>query len=309
MEMRGIFTAALEKAMQADERLVVIDADLARANGTIGLRQKCPERAFDVGIAEQNMAGVAAGIASQGFIPFIGSFAPFVSRRICDQVAISIAYARLPVKLVGSDPGLTAELNGGTHMGIEDIGVLRSISTMIIVEPCDGIEMEQAVPEIIAHQGPVYLRMHRKEVTDLHDDSYQFDLFRADVMRRGDDITIVASGALMVHQAFDAVDLLEKEGIHAELINMHTVKPIDDETLITSVRKTGAVVTAENHNIIGGLASAVSEVLVRRYPAPLRSVGIQDRFGEVGKLPGLLEAFHMSSNDIAREAKKLIKEK
>ena len=309
MEMRAILSQALDAAMQINPRIVVVDADLARANGTLALRSKYPDRAFDVGVAEQNMASVAAGLSSHGFIPFIGSFSTFASRRICDQVAISIAYARRPVKIIGTDPGLSAELNGGTHMGLEDIAVLRSTPTMVIVEPSDGVQLAQAIPQIIDYDGPVYLRLHRKETPDIYGADYRFDLFKADVVKSGSDVTIVAAGVVMMQQALKAVALLAQKGIEAELIDMHTIKPVDVDTLVASAQKTRAVVTAENHNIIGGLASAVSEALAQHLPTPVCPVGVRDRFGEVGKLGPLLEAFHMTAEDIAEAAEEIIKHK
>ena len=201
MEMRKAFSAFLQNAIAADERICVIDSDLANANGTLGLRKLYPERAFDVGIAEQNMACIAAGLSSYGFIPFITTFACFASRRICDQVAISCAYAKQNVKIVGTDPGITAELNGGTHMAVEDIGVLRSIPGILIFEPCDEAELLQSLPQIVDHTGPVYLRLHRKEVPAVHGSDYRFDLLKSDTLREGSDVTLFASGCVMVGYA------------------------------------------------------------------------------------------------------------
>ena len=309
MEMRAVFGKSLEQMMASDERIVVLDADLARANGTLGLRQKFPERALDLGVAEQNMAGVAAGLASHGFIPFITSFAPFASRRISDITAISIAYAKQNVKIVGTDPGFAAELNGGTHAGIEDIGVMRSTPTMVIVEPSDAVQLEQAMPQIVAHNGPVYLRLYRKEAPVLHDENYKFDLLKADVLRVGTDVTLVAIGAVMLGRTLEAAELLKAEGVLAEVVDMHTVKPIDVSTLIASVKKTRAVVTAENHSVIGGLHTAVCEALSANCPAPVRAVGIPDTFAEVGKLDELLEKYHMTAADIVAQAHKVIQAK
>ena len=234
MEMRKAFSAFLQDAMAADERICVIDSDLANANGTLGLRKLYPERAFDVGIAEQNMACIAAGLSSYGFIPFITTFACFASRRICDQVAISCAYAKQNVKIVGTDPGITAELNGGTHMAVEDIGVLRSIPGILIFEPCDEAELLQSLPQIVDHPGPVYLRLHRKEVPAVHGSDYRFDLLKSDTLREGSDVTLFASGCVMVGYALEAAKLLEAEGVSAEVVNIHTIKPIDRAGVIAS---------------------------------------------------------------------------
>lgn len=303
MEMRKAFSSYLQTAMAEDERLCVIDADLANADGTLGLRKLYPERAFDVGIAEQNMASIAAGMSSYGFIPFITTFACFASRRICDQIAISCAYARQNVKIVGTDPGITAEINGGTHMAIEDIGVLRSIPNLVIIEPCDEEELIQALPQVIAHNGPVYIRLHRKEVPVVHDNSYKFDMSKVDILREGNDIALFAMGSVMVNYAIEAAGILEAEGISAQVVNVHTVKPIDKSGIVESLRKCGAAVTCENHSIIGGLYSAVSEVAVSEYPVPIKAIGFQDVCGEVGKLKELAEKKGMLPEDIVKAAK------
>lgn len=305
MEMRQVFCQAIDKIMEKDERIVVIDSDLARANGTLPLRDKYPERAFDVGIAEQNMAAVAAGMAAYGFIPFIGSFTAFATRRICDQITISISYAKRNVKIIGSDPGISAELNGGTHMSMEDIGVLRSIPGIVIFEPVDAVQLAKALPEIIAYEGPVYIRMFRKKTPVIFKDDYKFDLFKADLLRNGKDVTLFASG-IMVDEALKAAEALKSEGVEAEVINIHTIKPIDRDAVIASAKKTGAVVTCENHNIIGGLKSAVSEVLTEEYPVPVKAVGVKDHFGEVGKMDYLKKKYNMTAEDIVKAAKEAI---
>lgn len=305
MEMRAIFAAELDRLMAQDERIVVIDADLAKANGTLSLRQKYPERALDVGVAEQNMASIAAGLAAYGFIPFITSFCPFATRRICDQIAISIAYAQRSVKIVGSDPGIAAELNGGTHMGGEDLGIMRSIPSMVVFEPADGVQLRKALPHLVAYDGPVYMRLFRKERPQLLPDHYQFSFFKADVLAEGGDVTIAASG-IMVEEALKARAVLQRQGIEAEVINVHTLKPLDVQTILDSVRKTGCIVTAENHNIMGGLRSAVAEVIGEHFPVPMRSVGIQDVFGQVGRLEELKEVFGLTAENIAAKAREAI---
>lgn len=298
MEMRAVFASELEKLMASDDRVVLVDADLGRANGTLGIKNKFPDRAFNVGVAEQNMASVAAGLASYGFIPFINSFASFVSRRICDQVTISIAYAERNVKIVGTDPGIMAELNGCTHMSMEDVGVMRSIPRMVIFEPVDAIQIAKAMPEIMKFDGPVYIRLFRKVAPAVFSEDYRFSLFTADLLREGTDITLFATG-IMVTAALEAAEkLLGQEGISAEVINTHTLKPLDAKTVIRSVRKTGAAVTCENHNIIGGLRSAVAEVVTGEFPVPIMGIGVQDHFGQVSKSPYLLKKFKMTANDI-----------
>ncbi|HNW04877.1 MAG TPA: transketolase C-terminal domain-containing protein [Oscillospiraceae bacterium] len=308
MEMRAAFFGKLGEMMEQDERICVLDADLGKANGTMKLHAKFPERAFDCGIAEQNMASVAAGMASYGYIPFITTFTPFATRRICDQIAVSIAYARQNVKIVGTDPGISAQLNGGTHMSLEDVGVLRSIPTMVIFEPADEVQAVKSLPQIIRHDGPVYIRLYRKEAPAIFSETYDFDLFKADQLTDGADVTIFATG-IMLKKSLDAAEMLKAKGIGAEVVNVHTIKPLDAETVLKSLSKTRCAVVAENHSVIGGLFSAICETAARNLPTPIFPVGTQDVFGEVGKLPYLLERFGMTEADIAAAAEKAVSAK
>lgn len=307
-EMREVFASSLKQMMEQDSRVVLVDADLAKASGTTGIHAAFSDRALDCGVAEANMVSVAAGLASYGYIPFITTFAPFATRRVCDQLAISVCYARQNVKIVGTDPGVSAELNGGTHMGLEDIGVIRSLVGMVIFEPVDAVQLEQAMPVLRDYDGPVYIRLHRKALPDVFPADYRFDLFSADTIRVGRDVTIFASG-ILVQESLQALELLKQEGIEAELINIHTIKPIDREAVVRSARKTGCVVTAENHSTIGGLYSAVAEVLSAECPTVMQAIGMDNAFGEVGKLPYLMERFHLTKEDIARAAKSVIAKK
>ena len=305
MEMRAVYASCLAELMERDRHVVVLDADLAKASGTRALYERFPKQMFDCGVAEQNMASIAAGLSSYGFRPWIESFTPFASRRICDQIAISICYARRNVKIVGTDPGIAAELNGGTHMSMEDIGVLRSIPGLVIVEPADAVQLRAAMPVLNAYEGPVYLRLFRKELPDLFPADYVFDLFRADVLREGRDLSLFVSGFLTA-DALQAAELLAAEGISAEVVNVHTLKPLDRETVLASARKTGAVLTVENHNVIGGLHSAVLEALARE-KIPACAVGVQDRFGEVGTLPYLREAMGLTVEHIVKTAREAVR--
>ena len=308
MEMRAIFGAALDEMMAENPNIVVIDADLGKANGTLALREKYPERALDVGVAEQNMASVAAGLASYGFIPFISSFTPFASRRIADQAAISVSYAGQNVKIVGTDPGVTAEYNGGTHMSMEDVGIMRAIPGILVFEPVDGVQLKAAMPALVDYEGPVYMRLFRKEAPEVFPQNYQFDLLRADVLREGSDVTIAASG-ILVPEALNAAEALAIEGISAEVINFHTLKPLDEESLLASVQKTGCIVTAENHSVVGGLGSAVAEVLCQKLPTPQRMVGVPDCFGMVGQLQPLKERFGLTAEHVAESARQVLAQK
>ena len=260
MEMRAVYAGCLAELMEQDRHVCVLDADLAKASGTRGLYERFPKQMFDCGVAEQDMASIAAGLASYGFKPWIESFTPFATRRICDQIAISIAYAGMNVKIVGTDPGISAELNGGTHMSMEDVGVLRSIPGMVIFEPVDSVQLRAAMPVLNAYKGCVYMRLFRKELPEVFGEDYKFDLFKADLLKEGKDLSIFVTGFL-TKDVLEAEKELAAAGIEAEIINVHTIKPIDRETVQASARKTGAVLTVENHNVIGGLHSAVLEAL------------------------------------------------
>ena len=304
MEMRAVYAECLAEMMEKDRHVCVLDADLSKASGTRKLYDRFPEQMFDCGVAEANMASIAAGLSSYGFKPWIESFTPFATRRICDQIAISISYAKQNVKVVGTDPGISAELNGGTHMSMEDIGVIRSIPGMVIFEPVDEVQLRAAMPVLNAYDGPVYVRLFRKQLPVVFGEDYKFDLFKADTLREGKDLTIFVSGMLTA-DVVEAAKLLADEGIDAEVINIHTIKPIDRETVIASARKTGAVLTVENHNVIGGLQSAVLEALAAE-KIPVCAVGVEDRFGEVGKLPYLREAMGLTVENIVAGAKKAL---
>ncbi len=304
MEMRAVYAACLAELMKKDRHVVVLDSDLGKASGTLGLRPDFPEQMFDCGVAEQNMASIAAGLSSYGFKPWIETFTPFATRRICDQVAISISYARQNVKIVGTDPGIAAELNGGTHMSMEDIGVIRSIPGMVIFEPVDDVQLRAAMPVLNAYEGPVYIRLFRKELPTVFGEDYRFDLFKADTVREGRDLTVFVSGFLTA-DVIEAAKKLAEENIDAEIVNVHTIKPIDKETVVASARKTGTVLTVENHNVIGGLRSAVLEALAEER-IPVCAVGVEDRFGEVGKLPYLRKATGLTVENIIAGAKKAV---
>lgn len=309
-EMRMVMADWLKEKMAVDDKTVIIDADLARANGTLGIRKEFPDRSLDVGIAESNMASIGAGLASYGFRPFIFTFCPFATRRICDQITISIAYAKQNVKIVGTDPGLAAALNGGTHMTLEDVGVMRSIPGMVIYEPVDGDQLAKALPQIYEYEGPVYIRLYRKvsPVTFFDSENYEFNLFKADVLKTGADVTLFASG-IEVKEAMEAAELLAVEGISAEVVNVHTIKPIDRDTVVESVKKTGCAVSCENHNIIGGLGAAISEVLIEEWPVPMEFIGMKDIFSEVGQTNYVVKKYQMDAENIAKAAKKSIGKK
>ena len=303
--MRDVLVDFLRKTMTTNPKVVVVDADLAKCAGTIALEKEFPDRALNVGIAEANMAGIAAGLSTYGYIPFITSFAPFASRRIADQAMISICYAKQIIKIVGTDPGIAAQLNGGTHMPFEDMAIYRAIPDILLYEPTDAAELNAALPKILDYPKPVYIRMHRKNPRLLHDSDCKFDLMRAEVLREGIDITFVASG-IMVETALDAAAELEKEEISAEVICCPVWKPLDTQTIINSFKKTGCALTLENHNVNGGLGSAVAEAAAENYPVPMYRIGVREKFGEVGKVDYLRKVYNLEVSDVVEHAKKVL---
>lgn len=307
-EVRQVMAAGLVEAARKDDRIVVLDADLMSCHSTKCFLEAFPERFINVGIAEANLIGVAAGMAAFGKIPFAFSFAPFATRRCYDQIFISVAYSKLPVKIVGSDPGVMAEANGGTHMPFEDMSIMRAIPKMVCFEPTDATMLAKALPQIIDYPGAVYVRMFRKKAEKIYDDSLDFELGKAVTLKEGKDVTLVASG-IMVGRALKAAEELAAEGITARVVNVHTWKPIDEDAIVESVKATGAVVTCENHTTYGGLGSAVAEVVVEKCPAPMEFIGVKNSFGEVGKEAYLSEKFGLTVADIVAAAKKAIARK
>jgi len=305
---RDAYGKALVALGQSNERIVVLDADLAKSTKTMDFAKAIPERFFDIGIAEQNMIGIAAGLAASGKIPFASSFAMFATGRAFEQIRNSIAYPKLNVKIAATHAGLTVGEDGGSHQAIEDIALMRALPNMTVIVPADAVETEKAVAAIAAYEGPVYLRLGRPAVPVLYDDSYTFTIGKADVLQTGEDVTIVAAG-IMVSKALEAAKLLTEEGIRAEVINASTIKPLDRETILQSVKKTGRVVTAEEHNIIGGLGSAVAELVTEEFPVPVRRVGVQDVFGESGSPNELLEKYHLTPQAIVEAVHKVREQK
>lgn len=282
--------------------IVVLDADVATSTLTAGFGNAYPERFFSVGIAEADMAGIAAGFAASGKTPFISTFAIFMTGRAYDQVRNSIAYPKMNVKIVATHAGLTVGEDGATHQSVEDIGLMRGIPNMAVIAPADAVETAAAVRLAAAYQGPVYIRMGRSAIPVLFGDDYKLEWGKANVMRQGKDITLAATG-MMTALTLEAADLLAAEGIDAEVINVPFIKPFDSATIRASVKKTGAIVTAEEHSIINGLGSAVAELLSEQYPAPLQRVGLNDTFGESGKPEALLEKYGLTTARIVQAAK------
>lgn len=306
--LRETYVDLLIEYAKKDSRIVLVEADLMRAANTLRFAAEFKDRTVNVGVAEANMIGVAAGMSAMGKVPFTHTFAPFATRRVCDQVTLSVAYAGLNVKMVGSDPGVTAEYNGGTHMSMEDVSIMRNIPKMVIYEPVDSVQLIEIFPQILAHEGPVYIRLLRKNAVKIYSKGTTFTLGKGKIITEGSDVTIVASG-IMVAEALEAQERLLEKGISAEVINIHTIKPLDEELILRSASKTGAVVVAENHSIIGGLGSAVSECLSENCPVPLKRVGVKDHFGEVGKRAFLQEKYGLTSKDIVSAAQSVIEKR
>ncbi len=286
---------------------VVLDADLAAATKTGVFKKKFPDRFFDCGIAEANMTSVAAGLAAAGVTPFISSFAMFTAGRAFVQVRNSIAYPHLNVKIVGTHAGITVGEDGATHQCNEDLALMRSIPGMVVINPADATSSRAAVKAALEYEGPVYLRFSRYATPDLSSEipDYTFTIGRGITLAEGEDVTIVACG-YMVHLAMEAKEALAAEGISATVIDMHTVKPLDTALLLAAAKKTGAVVTAEEHNVNGGLGEAVAAALAESYPVPVMRVGVADTFGRSGKVPPLLDMYGLTAEKIVERAKAAI---
>ena len=308
IEMRDAYINELIKLAKNDERIVVLDADLMRSNNTYKFKEIFPDRGIDVGIQEANMIGLAAGLSATGKIPFAHTFTCFAARRDLDQVYISVAYAKLNVKLVATDPGIAATYNGGTHMSFGDMGIMREIPTMTVIEPTDSVMMKSLVKQIAYTYGPFFVRVFRKKPVKIYEEGSTFEIGKGITLKEGKDLTIMASG-IMVSESLEAAEILEKEGISARVVNIFTLKPIDRDLIIRCAQETGAIVTAENHNFINGLGSAVAEVVVENAPVPIERVGVHDQFGEVGDADYLKKRFGLTADDIVKSAEKVLKRK
>ena len=304
---RKAYGEALVEYAEEYPELVVLEADLVEATMTQFFRDKFPQRFFEMGIAECNMQGVAAGMASCGLKPFTNTFAMFAAGRSWEQVRNTIAYPGMNVKVIGSHGGLSVGEDGATHQCIEDFATMRSIPGMLVLCPCDGYEMRCATKALLDYEGPAYMRLGRLAVEIVSDkiEGYEFKLGKGCVFREGSDVTMIANG-LMVQSALLAADMLAKENISARVVNMHTIKPIDEELVLKCAKETGAILTCEEHSIIGGLGSAVSEYLSGVLPIPVMRVGVNDEFGRSGKADQVMEAYGLSAENIVARAKELI---
>jgi len=305
-EMRLAYAETLVELGATNKNIVVLEADLMRATGT-GLFQKAyPDRFFNTGVAEANMVGVASGLSATGKIPFAATFACFASRRVFDQFFLSANYARLNVKLVGTDPGVTAAYNGGTHMPFEDLALMRVIPRLTIVEPSDPRSCAALVRASAETYGCVYLRIPRKAVPYLYPENEQFQFGKAKLLKKGSDVAFVALGSLMVNEALRASEILAQEGIRAAVLDVLTLKPLDTGAIVALAQECPVLISAENHQIIGGLGSAVAELLAETgYRGKFARVGIQDEFGEVGTQDYLVKRFGLDAETLVRRAKSL----
>ena len=308
MELRKEYVNELARLMRENDKIVILDADLAGAGGTKPLYVEFPDRCIDVGIAEANMACIAAGLAASGYIPFIHSFVPFVARRALDQIAVSVCYSEQNVRIVGFDPGVHTTSNGGTHMSFEDVATMRAFCNIAVLDIADGVQLRKALPYIVQHKGPMYIRFVRKQTDGLFGEDYQFRFGKADKLYDGKDLTVVASGT-MIFDAVEATKRLQNEGYSVDLLAIHTVKPLDEDAIVVSARKTGRVLTVENHSIHGGLYGAVTETLSAKLPTLCDAVAVRDKLTQVGNLADLKRDYGLTADDVYLRAKALIARK
>jgi len=305
-EMRAVYSDTLKNLAAKDERICVLEADLMKASGTMSFKAAFPDRAIDVGVAEANLVGVSAGLSAAGKIPFAATFGCFATRRCFDQFFLSANYAQLNVKLVGTDPGISAAFNGGTHMPFEDIGLMRLVPGLCIFEPSDPVSLEKLIEASAAHKGCTYMRLHRKAMPVIYKSDETFSLGKGKLLRDGKDVVIISLGAIMTGEALKAAEELGKQGVSAAVIDILSVKPLDRELVLDYAAKTRRIVTAENHQVACGLGSAIAELCSKEKPTTIAMVGVQDEFGEVGTQDWLLERFKLSSAEIVKQALRLM---
>ncbi|GAB6149433.1 MULTISPECIES: transketolase family protein [Clostridium] len=304
MATREAYGKALAKLGMENPNVVVFDADLSKSTKTADFKNVCPERHFNMGIAEANMMNVAAGFATCGKIPFASTFAVFASGRAFEQIRNTICYPKLNVKVCATHAGITVGEDGASHQSVEDISLMRSIPNMTVINPSDAVETEAAIRAIAEFNGPCYVRLGRAAVETINDNpEYKFEIGKGITLREGKDATIIATG-IMVEAALEAYNMLAEEGIKVKVVNIHTIKPIDTELIVKSAEETGVLITAEEHSVIGGLGSAVCEVVSENHPVPVMRVGVKDTFGESGKPAELLKAYGLTAEDIVKAVKK-----
>lgn len=305
---RDAYGLALVELGKENENIVVLDADLSKSTKTCNFKDAYPDRFFNMGIAEQNLLGVAAGLAAAGKVPFASSFAVFAVGRAYDQIRNSIAYPKLNVKIAATHAGLTVGEDGGSHQMLEDVALMRALPNMTVIVPADGVEAKAAVLAAAEYKGPVYIRLGRSKVETIFDENYKFRIGKGVVVKDGIDVTLFACG-IMVETALKAAELLASEGINAAVVNLSTIKPLDTALVVKMAEQTKAAVACEEHNIYGGLGSAVAECLAENYPIPMERVGVEDKFGQSGLPDELLKAYGLTAENIAEKAKAAIARK
>jgi len=305
---RQAYGDTLVELGEKNKDIVVLDADLSKSTTTAKFGKKFPDRFFNMGVAEANMMNTAAGLATCGKIAFVSSFSIFATGRAWEQIRNTICYSGVNVKIVATHSGVSVGPDGASHQCIEDISLMKTIPTMTVVEPCDAVETRKAVLAAVAHKGPIYIRLGRAAVPVITKKEEPYTIGKANILRNGKDVAIVACGALVAN-SLTAADMLSKEGIEATIVNMHTIKPIDQEILVKVAKEVNAVVTAEQHVLDGGLGSAVASVLARNYPVPMEMIGIDNRFGQSGEPDILFKEYHLLPEDIVVAAKRAIERK
>ncbi len=303
---RQAYGEALKQLAVENPNVVVLDADLSKSTMTAEFNKVAPERFINVGIAEQNLIGTAAGLSLTGKVPFASSFAMFAAGRAFEIIRNTVAYPKLNVKIAATHAGLTVGEDGASHQAIEDLSLMRSIPNMVVLNPADGVEAKKAVIVAANYNGPVYIRLGRAAVEEIFDDNYEFQIGKGVELVKGNDASIIATG-IMVEKALKASEILKAEGINVRVINIHTIKPIDAELIIKAAKETKRIVTAEEHSIIGGLGSAVLEAISEECPVPVIRIGVKDTFGESGKPNELLEKYGLTEKEIVEAVKKLVK--
>lgn len=311
--LKGMRTALKETLLEVarmNDKVVVIDCETGTATNILSFKKEFPDRFIELGVAEQNSISFAFGVSRSGYIPIVPLFGSFLTRRACDQIFIQVGYAEANVKLIGCYSGLTTPNTGATHQSINDISIMRSIPGIKVIEACNESELREAIIAAVEHQGPVYIRMIRGDIKPYESMDIKlegkFEIGKAQVLRKGTDVTLISCG-LMVKRCVEAAEILEKEGLSAEVINCSTIKPLDNKTILESVTKTNAVVTAENHSIIGGLGGEIAEFLGENYPVPMKRVGIMDKFGESGTLEDLFSKYGLTSSAVIKAAQDILK--
>ncbi len=302
---REAYGKTLARLGLENKNIVVLDADLSKSTKTAEFKKVCPERFINVGIAEQNLAGISAGLATTGKIPFMSTFAMFAAGRAFEIIRNAVCYPKLNVKVCATHAGLTVGADGASHQAIEDLALMRSIPNMVVLNPADAVSTDKILEAIVAYDGPVYVRLGRAAVPVVYNESSKIEIGKANMIQDGSDVTIIATG-IMLAEAMTAAETLKEEGISVRILDMHTIKPLDNEAVIKAAKETKGIVTAEEHTIFGGLGSAVAEVLVENHPAPMRRIGVKDTFGESGNPAELMVKYHLTADDIVKAVKELV---